>query len=331
MPPRIPIQLPLRTLSSRPANCKLHPKLIAPAIKPFSSSANRPSTILSSLSDNRSAYHKRVRLGRGPSSGKGKTSGRGHKGQKQHGKVPRGFEGGQTPLSIVHGPRGFKNVHAEDIQTVPLTRIQSWVAQGRLDPTRPITIRDLALSGCVTSVKDGVKLLSRSLNEPQPILDQPLNIVVSRASASAIEAVEKAGGRGMTRFYTRWAIRRILRGTMDPINSLRSGKNPDFSALQSSSSAVAGEVPAPPTAPVAEPALSEGKGFAHRLPDPTSRKDIEYYRDPKHRGYLAHTVGEGQSPSLFFKAPGAAQALAKAGVEVTSKKKKLFGSENKLW
>lgn len=75
----------------------------------------RSASILSSLSDNASAYNKRIRRGRGPASGKGKTSGRGHKGQKQHGKVPfkhnlgRHFGGGQTPEEVVHGKRGFEN------------------------------------------------------------------------------------------------------------------------------------------------------------------------------------------------------------------------------
>ena len=67
-------------------------------------------SILGSLSDVPEAYNKRIRRGRGPASGKGKTSGRGHKGQKQHGKVPYLFNGGQTPLEVVHGVRGFKNV-----------------------------------------------------------------------------------------------------------------------------------------------------------------------------------------------------------------------------
>lgn len=69
----------------------------------------RNASILSSLSDTPGAYNKRIRRGRGPASGKGKTSGRGHKGQKQHGKVPYNFNGGQTPESIVHGTRGFTN------------------------------------------------------------------------------------------------------------------------------------------------------------------------------------------------------------------------------
>ena len=69
----------------------------------------RSASILGSLSDTPGSYNKRIRRGRGPSSGKGKTSGRGHKGQKQHGKVPANFNGGQTPDFVVHGKYGFVN------------------------------------------------------------------------------------------------------------------------------------------------------------------------------------------------------------------------------
>lgn len=69
----------------------------------------RSASILASLSDNKGAYHKRIRKGRGPSSGYGKTAGRGHKGQKQHGKVKPWFQGGQTPLIFSHGRMGFIN------------------------------------------------------------------------------------------------------------------------------------------------------------------------------------------------------------------------------
>ena len=69
----------------------------------------RKASILGALSDNKGAYNKRIRRGRGPSSRKGGTSGRGQHGQKAHGKVPRGFEGGQTPLAGVKGLRGFEN------------------------------------------------------------------------------------------------------------------------------------------------------------------------------------------------------------------------------
>lgn len=70
----------------------------------------RNASILSDLRDNRDAYNKRIRVGRGPSAGKGKTSGRGHKGQKQHGKVNAWFQGGQTPLIRQKGQLGFENL-----------------------------------------------------------------------------------------------------------------------------------------------------------------------------------------------------------------------------
>lgn len=102
MPPRIPplVSQPL----SRPCTT------IASFLVPFVHLPVRPASILSSLSDNPGAYSKKIRRGRGPSSGKGKTSGRGQKGQKARGKVPKQFNGGQTPEAITHGKMGFKNV-----------------------------------------------------------------------------------------------------------------------------------------------------------------------------------------------------------------------------
>ncbi|KAI9841624.1 MAG: YmL10, partial [Pleopsidium flavum] len=103
MPPRL---LPLLRYS---CYYKSKPESLPSFLLPWCQHQHRAASILSSLSDNPGAYNKKIRRGRGPSSGKGKTSGRGHKGQKQHGKVPRGFQGGQTPLEIVHGKRGFEN------------------------------------------------------------------------------------------------------------------------------------------------------------------------------------------------------------------------------
>ncbi|RAL64827.1 hypothetical protein DID88_001423 [Monilinia fructigena] len=240
------------------AYCRSAPTLVTPVasfLAPLIQSRN--ASILSNLSDNPGAYNKRIRRGRGPSSGKGKTSGRGHKGQKQHGKVPARFQGGQTPQDIVQGVRGFENHFSVDMSPINLNRIQEWIDQGRLDPTRPITLKELADSRCLHGVKDGVKLLARGKEE----LKTPINILVSRASATAIEAVEAIGGTVTTRFYTKPAIKRLLA------------------------------------------AASAASPFSYRLPDPTSRKDIEYYRDPAHRGYLSHQVEEGQGPSLFFRAP----------------------------
>lgn len=71
----------------------------------------RSASILGSLANTKGAIHHKKRVGRGPSSGHGKTSGRGHKGQKQHGKVNPWFQGGQTPLVVKHGTKGFTNLY----------------------------------------------------------------------------------------------------------------------------------------------------------------------------------------------------------------------------
>ena len=87
-----------------------------------------------------------------------------------------------------------------EMSPINLNRIQDWIDQGRLDPTKPITVKELAESRCLHGVKnDGVKLLARGKQE----LKTPINILVSRASAAAIEAVEAAGGKGTTRYYTK--------------------------------------------------------------------------------------------------------------------------------
>ena len=177
-----------------------------------------------------------------------------------------------------------------------LNRLQAWVDQGRIDPSKPITIKELGESRCVNNIKDGVKLLARGSED----LRSPLNVIVSRASAAAIEAIEKAGGSVTTRFYTPFAIKRILRGQTDPINSIRSQ-------------------------PVEGQQL-ERSVFMPRLPDPTSRKDLEYYRDPAHRGYLSYQVAEGQSPSLYWRAPG---ALSEGKRKSVGKGK--AAAENRMW
>ncbi|KAI9783246.1 MAG: YmL10 [Geoglossum umbratile] len=256
----------------------------------------RPVSILSSLSDNASAYNKRIRRGRGPSSGKGKTSGRGHKGQKQHGKVPRGFQGGQTPVEIVKGERGFTNNFSVEMSVLNLDRVQSWIDQGRLDPLKQITLKELVESRCLHGIKDGVKLLGRGAEE----LRTPINIIVSRASASAIKAIEAQGGSVTSRFYTRPSIRRILLS-----------QTPSF----------AGQAPD----------VASAEPFAFRLPDPASRRDIEYYRDPAHRGYLSHLVPEGEGPSLFFKAPGKGKVGRREKMGVLGGMTMPKKNENRVW
>ncbi|KOC11908.1 putative oxidoreductase [Aspergillus flavus AF70] len=308
MPPRLQIlptqwQRPL----SRPLSAISSLSLLFPQIQQQSRNAH----ILASLSDTPGAYNKRIRRGRGPASGKGKTSGRGHKGQKQHGKVPARFNGGQTPEIIVHGERGFNNVFSLDLAPVNLDRIQEWIDQGRIDPARPITIRELAQSRCIHQTKEGVKLLGRGA---ESTLKQPIHIVVSRASATAIAAVEAAGGSVTTRFYTKSAIARIMRREMHPFVSTAWTKESGSEGLNNAEGAEN----------LTESAIMKEMGFQYRLPDPTKRKDIEYYRDPAHRGYLSHLLKPMEGPSLFFRSP--VERKTAAGV----KKEKVL-PENRLW
>ncbi|KAJ5450157.1 54S ribosomal protein L10 [Penicillium daleae] len=272
---------------------------------------SRNASILSSLSDNPTAYNKRIRRGRGPASGKGKTSGRGHKGQKQHGKVPAGFNGGQTPDIVVHGERGWNNFFAAEMAPVNLERIQEWIDQGRIDPTRPITIRELTHSRCVHQSKDGVKVLGGSATA----LKQPIHLVVSRASSSAIEAVEAAGGSLTTRFYTPAAIRHILRMESHPFISMAWSPESGSKELLKADGA---------PEDLSEATVMKALGMKYRLPDPTRRRDIEYYRDPAHRGYLAHLLKPNEGPSLFFRSPEERKSAA------GTKKEKVL-PENRLW
>lgn len=197
---------------------------------------------------------------------------------------------------------------------INLNRIQYWINQGRLDPGQPITLKELDSSRCIHGVKDGVKLLARGKEE----LITPINIVVSRASAEAINAVEKVGGTVTTRYYTKFAIKKILQGQMDPINSLQSRI----------SMAPEGEEGAQAAADAME---AEKQRFRYRLPDPTSRKHLEYYRDSAHRGYLSHTVEEGHGPSLFFKTPGLKKEEKKKLDAVAGAEERLSGRSNSLW
>lgn len=105
MPPRL--RFPKSTPPTLSPYQPLAPFLY-PSLRTHPQHPRRAASILASLSDTKGAYNKRIRVGRGPSSGYGKTSGRGHKGQKQHGKVPAGFNGGQTPDWVVNGVRGEK-------------------------------------------------------------------------------------------------------------------------------------------------------------------------------------------------------------------------------
>jgi large subunit ribosomal protein L15 len=138
-------------------------------------------------------------------------------------------------------------------------------------------------------------------------LTTPIHIVVSRASAEAIARIESLGGTVTTRFYSPTSIQRVLRGDSHPTVSLQAPT--DLIAKFLPASPILSSLEAATTKKEAMATLMKqlGDKYKYRLPDATSRKDIEYYRDPAHRGYLSYTVKEGESPSLFFKPPGEAK------------------------
>lgn len=141
------------------------------------------------LRDNEGATKNRMRVGRGIGSGKGKTAGRGVKGQKARtGVAIKGFEGGQMPLHRRLPKRGFNNIGAVDLNEVNLGRIQQAVDAGRLDAKAVVTNESLIAAGVISKPRDGVKILG--VGE----IKAKLSFEVFRASKSAVAAIEKAGG-----------------------------------------------------------------------------------------------------------------------------------------
>jgi large subunit ribosomal protein L15 len=144
---------------------------------------------LNEISDRPGATKAKKRLGRGIGSGLGKTSGRGVKGQKaRSGVAIKGFEGGQMPLHRRLPKRGFNNIFAKRFNEVNLGRIQQAIDSGRLDGKKPITIAALKEAGLIRRERDGVRLLGHGE------LKAKLAFELTGASASAIKAVENAGG-----------------------------------------------------------------------------------------------------------------------------------------
>ena len=144
---------------------------------------------LNEITDNPGASKNRMRVGRGIGSGKGKTGGRGVKGQKARtGVAIKGFEGGQMPLHRRLPKRGFYNPFSTHYNEVNLGRIQQALDAGKLDAATPVTIEALLAAGVVTRPRDGVKILG------QGELKAKLAFEVSAASKSAVAAIELAGG-----------------------------------------------------------------------------------------------------------------------------------------
>ncbi len=145
---------------------------------------------LNELRDNPGSRYKFKRLGRGIGSGKGKTSGKGVKGQKaREGVALNGFEGGQLPIYRRLPKRGFVNNFRKSFAPINIGTIDAAIEAGKLDAGQPITEAVLRAAALVRSGKsDGVRLLARGE------IKRAVTVQVSGASAAAIAAVEKAGG-----------------------------------------------------------------------------------------------------------------------------------------
>jgi large subunit ribosomal protein L15 len=150
---------------------------------------------LNEIRNNPGAHKHKTKVGRGSSSGLGKTSGRGVKGAKARtGNAVYGFEGGQMPLHMRMPKRGFNNIFANDFATVNLGRIQKAIDEKRLDASVKIDGAALRKAGLVSKSRDGVRLLASGT------ITAKLDIEVAGASAAAIEAVKSAGGSVATTF-----------------------------------------------------------------------------------------------------------------------------------
>lgn len=151
------------------------------------------------------------RVGRGRASGLGKTSGRGHKGQKARAgagrKIPVGTNGGAHPFYQKFPKFGRDTKLCPNYRYLNLFKVKSYIERGTLDPSKPITIKDFYTSNIVGKIKEGVKLLARGMND----FDIPITIECTTASPRAIQAIEKAGGKVVFRYYNKLGLRALFK------------------------------------------------------------------------------------------------------------------------
>ncbi|MBB43361.1 MAG: 50S ribosomal protein L15 [Rhodospirillaceae bacterium] len=144
---------------------------------------------LNEITENKGSRKARKRVGRGPSSGLGKTSGKGQKGQKSRSGVSlAGFEGGQMPLYRRLPKRGFNNIFRKKYREINLGRVQAAIDSGKIDPVKVVDIIAMKSAGLIKTSRDGVRLLGKGN------LTSKISIEVAGASQAAIQAVERLGG-----------------------------------------------------------------------------------------------------------------------------------------
>ena len=145
---------------------------------------------LNTIKEQDGATRNRKRVGRGIGSGRGKTSGSGHKGQKARSGVSiNGFEGGQMPIHRRLPKRGFNNIFRKNYVEVNLDRIQTALDAGKLDKKKPIDACSLVAAGVISKTRDGIRVLANG------VLKEKIEIHAAGASKAAVAAVEKTGGK----------------------------------------------------------------------------------------------------------------------------------------
>ena len=145
---------------------------------------------LNAIKEQDGATRKRKRVGRGIGSGRGKTSGSGHKGQKARSGVSiNGFEGGQMPIHRRLPKRGLNNIFRKNYVEVNLGRLQSAIDSGNLDKKKPVDVAALVAAGVISKPRDGVRVLANGA------LKDKIEIHAVGASKAAVAAIEKAGGK----------------------------------------------------------------------------------------------------------------------------------------
>jgi large subunit ribosomal protein L15 len=148
------------------------------------------------------------RIGRGPGSGKGKTSTKGHKGMKARRRSRRVvYEGGQMPLFKLIPKRGFKNHNMRDLKTLKLSKLMQFVENGRIDASKPITLKSIHDAQIVGRIKEGVKILAHGA----PDLSVPLHLEVTDITPAAQQKIEDAGGSVKLVWYNRVSLRAHLK------------------------------------------------------------------------------------------------------------------------
>ena len=145
---------------------------------------------LNTIKEQDGATRNRKRVGRGIGSGRGKTSGSGHKGQKARSGVSiNGFEGGQMPIHRRLPKRGFNNIFRKNYVEVNLDRIQTALDAGNLDKKQPVDATALVAAGVISKARDGVRVLANGESKDK------VEIHAAGASKAAVAAIEKAGGK----------------------------------------------------------------------------------------------------------------------------------------